>query len=142
MVAKSLCESSLAMNPPVWVPEEPTAGVDFQAGTAEAVGAVAGCSAGAEVTVLTGAVTGCIAGAVSGWGVGAVVAAGDPVWAVMNVPSLEYAPLAIIVENNKVTIRSFFMDTPLSLEINIKGKPALQVFRIIDVHIIFNADRA
>jgi hypothetical protein len=107
------------MNPPVFDPSEATADVGCQTGVAETVGAVAGCSAAAGA-----------------------VAAGDPVCAVMIVPSLEYAPLAMMMQNNNVSRRSFFMDIPLFLEINIEGEPALNVFRIIDVHVVFNPERA
>jgi len=58
----------------------------------------------------------------------------------MEVPSWEYALPAITININKVNMRSFFMDISLSSEIDIKGRPALQVFRIINVHIVFNPD--
>jgi hypothetical protein len=91
------------MNPPVVVPEE--SGAACQPGADVAVGAdVAGAAA---------ALIGCFA------------VPGDPVWAVI---SWEYALPAAIININKVNMRSFFMVVPLLSEIDIKGRPALQVF--------------
>jgi hypothetical protein len=128
MVAKSLWENSRAMNPPVVVPEE--AGAACQPGVVVAVVTVVYCPAGDEVAVPAGALIGCPAGA------------GDPVWADMKVPFWEYALLAMMIDINKVNMRSFFMDIPLLLEINIKGHSPLQIFRVINIHIVFNANGA
>jgi hypothetical protein len=60
----------------------------------------------------------------------------------MKVPFWEYALLAMMIDINKVNMRSFFMDIPLLLEINIKGHSPLQIFRVINIHIVFNANGA